>query len=232
MIQITVHVISVDVFLPLRLDANESIENVKALIEAELQLPMAEIQIRFGDKILNNQTTLEQAGVKNADLIMAFLLEKRQKTKQAEVREDMDPFDVEAQRKIEEGIRMSNVEENRIQAMEEHPESFFRVSMLYVNAKINNMLDIAAFIDSGAQTTIISKSVASKCGLLRFLDERFAGMAKGVGVSKILGKIHSAPLRLGNTHFDCSFTVLENEGIILFKIICIHCHRYAISFWT
>ena len=49
--------------------------------------------------------------------------------------------------------------------------------------------------------------------ILRFLDSRFAGIAKGVGTSKIAGKIHSAPMTLGSTIFDCSFTVMENEDM-------------------
>ena len=38
----------------------------------------------------------------------------------------------------------------------------------------------------GAQITIISKRIAKECGLLDYIDERFAGMATGVGTGKIL----------------------------------------------
>lgn len=36
-------------------------------------------------------------------------------------------------------------------------------------------------MDSGAESTIISASLAEKCGLMRLLDTRFAGVAIGVG---------------------------------------------------
>jgi DNA damage-inducible protein 1 len=42
-----------------------------------------------------------------------------------------DMFDIDAQRQIEEEIRMKNVNENMEMAMEFIPESFARVVMLY-----------------------------------------------------------------------------------------------------
>lgn len=38
----------------------------------------------------------------------------------------------------------------------------------------------------------MSRKCAEKCGLMRFIDKRFAGMALGVGTAKILGRIHIA----------------------------------------
>ncbi|KAG1143836.1 hypothetical protein G6F37_009453 [Rhizopus arrhizus] len=90
-----------------------------------------------------------------------------------------DPFDVEAQKRIEDAIRQENIAANLEAAMEYNPESFARVTRLYINVEINNK-KLVALVDSGAQSTVISPETAEACGLMRLLDTRFSGVAKGV----------------------------------------------------
>jgi len=107
-----------------------------------------------------------------------------------------DPNDPQAQKKIEEMIRLKNIQENYIMAQEYLPETFSQVHMLFINIEINKN-KVVALVDTGAQTTIICESLAKKCGVFNLCDTRFSGIAKGVGTSKILGVIHAAQMKIG-----------------------------------
>lgn len=121
-----------------------------------------------------------------------------------------DPLDPENQELIAQDIQRKNIEENMQTAIEYTPESFSNVVMLYVLIKVNGV-QVKAMVDSGAAGTIMSDTCAQRCGVMRLVDRRFAGVAIGVGTQKIIGKVHLGTIQLGEDFLTSSFKVLEDQ---------------------
>ena len=121
-----------------------------------------------------------------------------------------DLFDIEEQQRIEERIRLENVQQNMEHALEYMPEAFGHIVMLYINCHVNGHA-VKAFVDSGAQMTIMSAACAERCGIMRLVDKRWAGIAKGVGTQKIVGRVHLAQIQIENTFLPTAFSILEQQ---------------------
>ena len=114
-------------------------------------------------------------------------------------------------------------------AQEYMPEAYGQIIMLYIELKVNG-IQLQAFVDSGAQNTIMSKRCAESCNLLRLMDTRCQGIAVGVGQSKILGRIHASQLEIGGRFFVCSFLILEDDKIdMLFGLDMLKRHQCCID---
>mmetsp|Transcript_18960 Transcript_18960/g.46553 ORF Transcript_18960/g.46553 Transcript_18960/m.46553 type:complete len:429 (-) Transcript_18960:209-1495(-) len=197
--------------------------------------------IRGNPKLLNqllnqNPTLAEAVMSNNTFMLQQYFLEQKRARDEVKQKEDMEiarlqanPLDPAAQAKIQEIIRQRNVKENMEQALEHNPEAFGSVIMLYVPCSVNK-IPLKAFVDSGAQMTIMSMKCAEKVGLAHLIDRRWQGMAKGVGTSRILGRIHAAPIKLGNANFMMSITILENQDMeFLFGLDQLRRHQASID---
>lgn len=123
-----------------------------------------------------------------------------------------DSNDPNAQKKIAEIIKNQNIEENYKYAQDYLPETLIPVHMLYINIEMNKK-KITALVDTGAQSTVMSKSIAEKCDLINLCDTRFSGIAKGVGESKIIGVVHAAQMKVCDQFIMCKVTVVENNAV-------------------
>ena len=62
------------------------------------------------------------------------------------------------------------------------------------------------------------------------MDTRFAGMAVGVGTSRILGRVHACDMEIQGTRLPCSFTVLEDNKVdLLFGLDNLKRHQCCID---
>ncbi|GAM24079.1 hypothetical protein SAMD00019534_072540 [Acytostelium subglobosum LB1] len=162
------------------------------------------------DAIFNQNQQLANAILEEDEPTIKSFLEQMEKQRKM-VEAANDPFNEEGQKLIYEAIQQQNIEHNMEHAIEYTPEAFARVIMLYIDCSINEH-PIKAFVDTGAQQSIMTLKCAERCGLSRLIDRRFHGIAKGVGTAKIVGRVHAAKLRLGKSHITISLSILDSPG--------------------
>eukprot|EP00996_Jenningsia_fusiforme_P003782 NODE_4578_length_790_cov_30.439946_g4237_i0.p1 GENE.NODE_4578_length_790_cov_30.439946_g4237_i0~~NODE_4578_length_790_cov_30.439946_g4237_i0.p1 ORF type:complete len:207 (-),score=36.01 NODE_4578_length_790_cov_30.439946_g4237_i0:49-669(-) len=113
----------------------------------------------------------------------------------------------------------SPVQRNLEDAWRLYPDVFSPVRMLYVpcsisisssSSKGHHRESLVAFVDTGAQMTLISPQTVDRVKLDHLIDRRWRGTARGVGTTSVHGRIHLADLQLGCSVVPVSLTVVES----------------------
>lgn len=139
-----------------------------------------------------------------------------------------NPDDPANKKRITELIDQQAIDEQLRNAYEYTPEVFTTVSMLYVNLEINGH-PVKAFVDTGAQMTIMSTRLAQATGLTKLIDKRFVGEVRGVGRGKIIGRIHQAQIKIETQYISGSFVVLDTEIDLLIGLDMLKRHQASID---
>jgi len=58
---------------------------------------------------------------------------------------------------------------------------------------------------------LLFQKAAERCNINRLVDRRWAGIAKGVGTQKIIGRVHIAQIQVENDFLSSSFSILEEQ---------------------
>merc|ERR1712070_38038 len=90
-----------------------------------------------------------------------------------------------------------------VSEMEEAP------SLCYVPCVIGKGMCVEMMVDTGAQTSVMSLSLAQQLGMVNRIDRRYQGVAAGVGRAQIVGKLMSVICELGQVEFVMNFSVLD-----------------------
>ena len=180
---------------------------------------------RFGPFILQRRHAMLR-GTSNPTL---FQQQNPWGIPQAEYEQLMaDPENPRNKKRIDELTAQQAIDEQLRNAYEYTPEVFTTVPMLYIKLEINGY-PVKAFVDSGAQMTIMSTRLAEKTGLSRLIDKRFVGEARGVGVGKILGRIHQAQLKIETQFIPGTFIVLDTQVDLLIGLDMLRRHQACID---
>lgn len=108
------------------------------------------------------------------------------------------------------------------------PEFFTPIDMLYVPCSINDHY-ITAFVDTGAQCSIMNLETAVKCGLYDRIDTRSKSVVHGVGTQMAVGYLYNVELIFGSYVLPCNFMVLRKAPNIIIGLNIMKAHGIVLD---
>ena len=148
-----------DAVFNLELDGSISIEDVQNLCASETGIAPADIKLEWnGENLTDGEKTLSQYGIEEGEILYV---------NKAASSENQADLETSIQKRIEEEIRLKNVQANEELAFQYAPELFTQPDHCYINCVIDGVLSVNAMVDSGAFNNILTKRIAEKCGNFR-----------------------------------------------------------------
>ncbi|KCV73460.1 hypothetical protein H696_00994 [Fonticula alba] len=127
------------------------------------------------------------------------------------------------------------VSENLLNAQDDLPELLGSVHMLYISCKVNGV-PCQAFVDTGAQMTLISHEFTKRAGIEHLIDRAHKVLAVGVGQQQTVGRIHLADLHLTNDQESnntvclyTSFHVIDQPMDVLLGLDMLRRHQCEVD---
>jgi DNA damage-inducible protein 1 len=121
-----------------------------------------------------------------------------------------------------------SVQEDLTRAFENTPEFFTPINMLYIGCQINDIY-ITAFVDTGAQVSIMNLDTARRCNLLERIDTKNRGTVVGVGSQQSVGYVYHVDMMLGQYIIPCNFMILRTGPDIIIGLNIMKTHRISID---
>lgn len=125
-----------------------------------------------------------------------------------------------------EEMKRKRITENIDMAYNIIPESLFPSSCLFLTCIINGK-SFKALIDTGAQISIMDKSIAEECHILDIIDESYNIKLSGVGEATSIGRIYCVDNMIEDDAIPMSFVIVNKSMgsstvIIGMDILCSH----------
>merc|ERR1711982_288262 len=87
--------------------------------------------------------------------------------------------------------------------------------MCLVPCELGNGVCMEMLVDTGAQSSVISYSLAQRLNITNNLDTSHQGVAAGVGRARIMGKLRDIACTIGHVEFAMDFMVLDVQDQLL-----------------
>lgn len=187
----------------LKMPDDATVEEIKRLVAAELHADdYHNVQLFYqGNELVDDSLLVADFGVVDEEILQCNINETPKTLDHV--------VDLGAPQNVHTKPNWSAIEKAYAMGVENSPGDYLPPLMLYIDIEINQQ-KIKAFVDTGAERTIISQACAERCALSQLINPLFSGSATGRQLERITNSSNSKRRWRGNycwksslcRHFD------------------------------